>query len=108
MQTKTQREVKTRINKSSPQVVTQLVINWEGMTDDDIQDFAESAITIKLQSIWKKKGIPAGTHTVNAVEFKKGLRAKREPQSAESIIAKMDPEARKQFILEQMRQLGLA
>jgi hypothetical protein len=99
-------EVDTKANKDAPSVATNLTIKWEGMTDREIQELAQQALIVKLQAGWRKDGIPSGDHTVNAADFKVGTRAKRQPASVESLLAKMDPEARKAWLAEQLAKLG--
>jgi len=99
-------EVDTKANKDAPSVATNLTIKWEGMTDREIQELAQQALIVKLQASWRKDGIPSGDHTVNAADFKVGTRAKRQPASVESLLAKMDPDARKAWLAEQLAKLG--
>lgn len=87
-------EVDTRPAAGAESVKTALTINWEGMTEDDVRALAQQALIVKLQGAWRKNGIPAGEHTVNAADYKIGVRAKREPASIEAMMAKLSPEER--------------
>lgn len=86
-------EVDTRANKDSEVITTNLSINWEGMSNDDLIALAQQTIVIKLQGAWRKNGIPTELK-VNATEHKVGVRAPRSPQSLDSLLAKLTPEQR--------------
>ena len=96
-------EVDTRPAAGAESVKTNLTVNWEGMEADDIRALAQQALIVKLQGKWRKDGIPNGDHTVNAVEYKIGVRAKREPQTLEQMLAKCTPEQ----IAAALAKLGL-
>jgi hypothetical protein len=87
-------EVDTKANKDAESVKTNLSIDWTGMEPSDIQALAQQALIVKLQGNWRKNGIPAGNHEVKAVDFKVGVRAKREPQTLESLLQKLSAEER--------------
>lgn len=84
--------VSTRPAKDADAIETKLSINWDGMTDDDVQALAQQALIVKLQSNWRKNGIPAGDAEVNAVDFKVGVRAPRKPADLATMIAALSPE----------------
>lgn len=91
-------EVDTKANKDAESVKTNLTIDWEGMTSEDVQALAQQALIVKLQNGWRKNGIPNGDHTVKAAEFKIGVRAKREPASLESLLQKLSAEERAELL----------
>jgi hypothetical protein len=74
MQIETRASVSTKANKESTEAVkTALIINWEGCTVEEIQAMAQQALIVKLQSGWRKNGIPE-TVTVKAADHKVGVR----------------------------------
>ena len=99
-------EVDTKPNKDAPSVATALTIQWEGMTDREIQELAQQALIVKLQAAWRKDGIPSGAHTVDATDYKVGTRAKRQPATAESLLNKMDPAEARKLLEAMLAKLG--
>ena len=75
----TKAEITTKADARSEKVVTNLTIDWTGMSADDVQALAQQALVVKLQSAWRANGIPAGEHTVKASDHKIGVRAPRKP-----------------------------
>ena len=67
-------KIGTRAKAGEPKVETNLTVNWDGMTPEDIQALAQAALIVKVQSSWRKSSIPAEA-TVNVVDFKVGTRA---------------------------------
>lgn len=92
MSNTTEQKVTTRPEAGKTGIVTNLTIDWENMTPDDIRALAQQSLIVKLQSAWRKDGIPAGDHTVNAANYKVGVRAPRTPQTLESMLSKLTPE----------------
>ena len=92
MNTNTTTEVTTRPAAGAEAVTTNLTVNWEGMTPDDIQALAQQALIVKLQGKWRKDGIPNGDATVNAVDYKIGTRAPKGKPDLATMIAKLSPE----------------
>lgn len=88
----THSKVTTRPEAGKAGIVTNLTIKWEGMTDEDIRALAQQALIVKAQSAWRKESIPEGDHTVNATDYKVGVRTPRTPQTIESMISKLSPE----------------
>lgn len=91
-------EVSTKANKLADAVVTNLTINWDNMTPEDIRDLAQQALVVKLQSQWRNNTIPEGDHTVNAAEHKIGTRAARKPTDVMALIQKMSPAEREALL----------
>jgi hypothetical protein len=92
MSNTTEQEVTTRPEAGKTGIVTNLTIDWESMAADDIRALAQQALIVKLQSAWRKNGIPAGDHTVNAADYKVGVRAPRTPQTLDQMIKNLSPE----------------
>lgn len=93
-------EVSTKADKASAAVTTQLVINWEGMTESEVRELAQQALIVKLQSGWRKNGIPEGECKVNAVDHKVGTRAPRGPVTAAQLLAKLSPEEKAKLLAQ--------
>ena len=89
---KTTTSVETRPSAGADKVTTNLTINWEGMSEEDTRALAQQALVVKLQGNWRKNGIPAGDHEVNATDYKVGVRAPRRPKDLAAMIAALSPE----------------
>ena len=98
MNNETKIEVDTRPAAGLDSIKTNLTIDWSDMSTDDVQALAQQALIVKLQSGWRKNGIPAGDATVKASDYKIGVRAKREPASLESMLQKLTAEERAALI----------
>ena len=94
----TQTTIETKPSKDGEAVTTNLTINWDGMTEEDTRALAQQALIVKLQSGWRKNGIPAGDVTVNAVEYKVGVRAPRQPKDLAAMFAALSPEDKAAFL----------
>ena len=84
-------EVTTRPAAGAEAVTTNLSINWEGMTTEDVQALAQQALIVKLQGKWRKDGIPNGDATVNAADYKIGTRAPKGKPDLATMIAALTP-----------------
>jgi hypothetical protein len=74
MNNETRVSVSTKADKVAEPVKTALIINWDGCTVEEIQAMAQQALVVKLQSGWRKNGIPTDI-TVKAADHKVGQRA---------------------------------
>lgn len=92
MNLNTTTEVSTRPAAGEDAVTTNLTINWEGMTVEDVQALAQQALVVKLQGSWRKNGIPEGDFTVKAADHKIGVRAPRGKPDLATLIAALSPE----------------
>ena len=72
----TQTTVDTRPAAGAEAVTTNLTIDWDGMTEEDTRALAQQALIVKLQSGWRKNGIPPEI-TVKAADHKVGVRGPR-------------------------------
>lgn len=96
--TTSKHEVETRSAAGQDAIVTNLTINWEGMTEEDVRTLAAQALVVKLQGNWRKNGIPAGDHEVKAVDFKPGTRAPRQKLTVEQMLAALAPAEREALL----------
>ena len=99
-------EVSTKPNKDAEAITTNLSIDWDGMEVNDIRELAQQALVVKLQSAWRKSGVPAGDHTVKAVDHKIGVRAPRVKLSLEQQIAQLPADQRAALIAAIQSKLG--
>lgn len=88
-------KVTTRPKAGEEKVETVLTLNWDGMTTEDIKALAQQALIVKLQSQWRKDGIPAEAN-VNVVDHKVGTRAPK--KSLAETISSMSAEDRKALL----------
>ena len=95
---KTNTTVKTKLNARAEAIETNLTINWDGMTEDDVRALAQQALIVKLQSNWRNGTIPAGDHEVKATDFRVGVRAPRGPVDPVALFKKMTPEQQAEFL----------
>ena len=72
------------------------------MEAEDIRALAQQALIVKLQGNWRKGDIPTGDHTVNAVDYKIGVRAARTPASLSTMIEKLSDAERAALIAKLM------
>ena len=90
----TSTKVETRPQAGQQAIETALTIDWSDMSAEDVQALAQQALIVKLQSKWRKEGIPNGECTVKAAEYKVGVRAPRTKQSIEQMVASLSAEER--------------
>lgn len=94
----TKHEVDTRVEAGAEKITTQLVINWDEISNEEIRALAAQSIVIKWQGQRRaEKSIPTEA-TIKASEYKLGTRAPRKPTDIMSMIAKLDPEARQALL----------
>lgn len=80
--------VKTKPDARSEAVTTSVTINWGEMEREDLIALAQQTLIIKLQSGWRKNGIPTEIR-VEAHEYKVGARAPRKPADLAAMIGKL-------------------
>lgn len=95
---KTQTEVDTRPSKDAESIKTNLTIDWEGVSEDDLRALAQQALVVKLQGSWRKNGIPDGDFTVMAAEHKVGSRAARKPFDLMASVATLTAEQKAELL----------
>lgn len=95
MQNETRVSVSTKADKAADSVKTALIIDWTGCTVEEIQAMAQQALVVKLQSGWRKNGIPENV-TVKASEHKVGLRTPG--KSMLEKIATLTPEQKAELL----------
>lgn len=103
---KTTTELATRAEAGAEAIKTNLTIDWEGMEREDLIALAQQALIVKLQSSWRKNGIPAGDHDVKAVEYKVGSRAPRTAKDPVALINALSPEKKAELLKALQEQLA--
>lgn len=88
-------DVSTKQDKDSPAKRTALKVNYPDGLPTWVMDGFDAYLTVRLQSSWRNKGIPA-TLEVNAQDYAPGTRAK--PMTAEEAFAALTPEQRQALI----------
>lgn len=89
--------VSTKAEAKADPIRTNLTLDWEGCSPDDIRALAQQALVVKLQGGWRRNGIPTDT-TVKVSDHKVGTRAPKAPTDVLSAIQKMSPEDRARII----------
>ncbi len=90
---KTQTTIKTKPNARAEAVQTSIVINWEGLSQDEIIAMAQQSLIVKLQSKWRaEENIPTGEVTVNATDYKIGVRQPKKAADIFAIVGKLSAE----------------
>lgn len=97
-------EVTTRMEAGQKGIVTNLSINWEGMTREDLIALAQIQLVVKVQAGWRKGSIPEGDASINAVDYKVGTRAVRTKATAEDLLKALSPEDRKALLQKFLEQ----
>lgn len=99
MQNETRASVSTKATKDAAEAVkTALIINWEGCTVEEIQAMAQQALIVKLQSGWRKNGIPESV-TVKAADHKVGVRAKKSAlETVTAALSSLTPEQKAELL----------
>jgi len=83
----TKKEVSTKVRKDAEEAIkTNLTINWDDMSPEDIRDLAQAALIVKLQGQWRNNGIPTEC-TVKAADHKVGVRVKDTRTPLEKALA---------------------
>jgi hypothetical protein len=95
---KTTNEIKTKSDSRAQAVTTNLTIDWDGITQEDLIEMARAALTVKLQGAWRNSTIPEGDFEVKAVDYKPGTRAARGPVDPLALFKKMTPEQQAEFL----------
>ena len=99
----TNTEVTTRPAAGAEPVKTNLTLNWDGMTEEDLRALAQQALIVKLQANWRKNSIPTEA-TVNVVDHKVGTRA---PRTAKELdIGSLTPEQKQALVEKLMASLA--
>lgn len=91
--------VSTSRNADAPAESTVFEVDFTDCTTDILQRIAFSALVIKRQTSWRKKGIPA-QETIKAADYAPGVRHAEVPLTPEQ----MTPEQR-QIMLKKLMEL---
>ena len=86
-------EVSTKARKDAPAIKTNLTINWDGMTPEEMRELAQAGIVIKWQADKRENGIPT-EETINAVDYKVGNRKPKSKPDVVALLMALSPEDR--------------
>ena len=90
-----ERVIKTRVKDGAEPVVTNVTIDFESFSLEDIRELAAKSLVIEAQSEWRKAGSIPTEATLTSAEFGPSApRAKRGPVDPAALLAKMSPEER--------------
>jgi hypothetical protein len=79
--------------------VSNVTINWEGISLDQLQALAQRSIVIRKQNDDRNAGvIPGAAYTIRAADYVIGTRRARTPESLESLLGKLSAEERAQLL----------
>ena len=96
--------ISTAMGKGQVSKNTKLTIDWAGISEDQLKQIATSQIIIKVQSGFRKNGIPE-TFVISALSCVPGVRAAKVPDrqlSIEELFATMSDVEKQKFILDHM------
>lgn len=96
---------KTRLAKGSDATVTQAVIDFTDVTNEQMEELATRSVVIASQAVYRTAGIVPATDTIRVADMLKRERGgfKQTPESIAAKILKMSPEDRA-FIENSLRQ----
>ncbi len=84
-----ERVIKTRVKDGAPQVTTNVTIDFETFSNEDILELAAKSLVIEAQGEWRKDGNIPTSATITASEFGPSApRAKRGPVDQKAVAAK--------------------
>lgn len=87
----------TKVNNVSHK--SNVTINWDGMTVDDLQALAQRAIVIRKQNADRTAGVvPEASYMIKATDYKIGVRIGKPQLSAEQMLAALSEEDRAALI----------
>jgi len=96
---KSTHEVSTKVDKDTDAKTTVLTVNWPDGQNPTVQSMAAGWLIVKLQTGWRKNGIPAKLE-VDALEHAPGSRTMAKP-TVEGLAAKanvMSKEEREKLV----------
>ncbi len=95
---KTNLTVSTKVTKDAEAPIkTDLTIDWEGLTQDELVAMAQAALVVKWQSGARTNGIPVKAE-IKATDYKVGTRAPRKVLTIEEQLAALTPAERQALV----------
>lgn len=88
----TSHDVDTRAEAGADKITTALTIKWDEMTLEETRALAAQSIVIKWQGQVRKAGVIPTEVSLNATDYRLGVRAPRKPADVASMLAKLSPE----------------
>lgn len=90
MNNETRVTTSTKVDAKAEAVKTNVILNWDDCSQEEIRALAQQALIVKLQSGWRRNGIPAEA-TINVKDHKAGARTPKAPTDILALIQKMNP-----------------
>jgi len=101
---KTETEVSTKVTKDAEAPIkTNLVIDWEGLTEDEMRAMAQAALIVKWQGQARTNGIPVDA-TIKATDYRVGTRAPKKVLTLQEQLDALTPEQRKELLEKMLAQ----
>lgn len=97
MNNETRVTTSTKADAKAEAIKTNVILNWEDCSPEEIRALAQQALIVKLQGGWRRNGIPTEV-TVNVKDHKAGARAPKAAPDILALIQKMSPEDRAKAI----------
>ena len=97
-------KVSTKLKAGEAASSTELNIDWDGMSTQDVQDLATQALIVKAQARWRKAGTIPETADLKASDYKVGARAPR--LTIEQQVVTMSTDDRKALIAKLQASLA--
>ena len=101
---KTETVVSTKVTKDAEAPIkTNLVIDWEGLTEDEMRAMAQAALIVKWQGQARTNGIPVDA-TIKATDYRVGTRAPKKVLTLQEQLDALTPEQRKELLEKMLAQ----
>lgn len=97
----TKLDTSTKPARDLPAVKTHVTINWDGMERSELIALAQQTIIIKVQAAWRRAEAIPSEVTINATDYKVGLRAKKSAPDVLELVKCATPE-QKAILLEML------
>ncbi len=86
-------------------IKTNLTIDWEGCSPEDILAMAQAALIVKLQGGWRSNGTPEKIE-VKAADHKVGVRVPKGPPTPEQVMASLDSAGKAALLARLLAEQG--
>lgn len=86
-------------------IKTDLTIDWDGCSEEDIRNMAQAALIVKLQGGWRANGTPSKIE-VKAADHKVGARVAAPKLTVEEQVATLDKDAKQKLLEKLLAEMG--
>lgn len=97
-------KVKTKIDQSGVATETQVTIDWETFTEEQLRSQATKALVILAQRRWREDGNIPGSYTITAADLEKKKAEKDPVKAVENNWTRMSPEEQKNWLEARMAE----